>query len=72
MYLTLTGTITPGQSGHGCYSNDKHTTLPRSPKLEPHNQMLLSVIPRKHIFGVHRRVCKGYHWCIYAPPTAMQ
>ena len=50
---TVTDITTSGQnrSGGGVIAIKRYSTLPRSPELEPHNQLQFSVIPRiAHFF----------------------
>ena len=59
--MTLTGTITPDQSGPG--SNGDEGAL-HIPQIKPHYQMQFSVIPRTNLWG---RSLNSYSQHILSP-----
>ena len=64
----LKGTTSPGQGGSESNFNEGVLLIPQALRLEPHNQMLFSVIPRILLFiGGNLTPLQGHSQCIQNP-----
>ena len=67
---SITHSITLGKDIPGSNSKEReHSTLLRSPVLEPHHQMQFSVIQRTPLLDEVLTLCRGWSHSILAPPT---